>query len=59
MSRMIKRVIFLLISYCIAISSFGQNEWDQTFEDLYSMAQFTHEVLVKVQTMPAKESLVF
>lgn len=59
MSSMIKRVIFLLISYCIAISSFGQNEREQALEDLFSMAQLTHEALVKVQTMPAKESLDF
>ena len=59
MSRMIKRVIFLLISYCIVISSSGQNEWEQALENLYSMAQFTHEALVKVETMPAKESLDF
>ena len=59
MSRMFKRVISLLIFHCIAIHSFGQKEWEQAFDDLYSMAQFTRETLVKVQTMPAKESLDF
>lgn len=59
MSWMTKRIIFLLVSYCMAIPSLGQNVWEQAFDNLYSMTRFTNDVLAKVNTMPAKESLDF
>ncbi len=59
MRKVIKRVIFLLIFHCIAISSFGQDECEQAFEDLYSMALFTNDVISKAKAMPAKECLDF